>query len=175
MPQIQQKVLEPRTGRKITIKGKRVKVPTFLPQGKNKRHLTKNQLEAAYHKQQEWLEKNQTAFGRRTSEGMKNIHKRSHTMEVNSVPVNGTKTDLGFLNDMFKRKTLWGYDRTIKMVKLLRDGKTIEQIASKFDVNPPSVKNMVQELKRANDAGFNLEDYFRKDRPCRYGKKVLAK
>jgi hypothetical protein len=168
---------QPKKQAKITIKGKRVKIPTFLPQGKHKH--SKKALALAYDKQQRWIQKNQSAHGKAMAKSWATGDRKPYTggpgkVSDETIPMNGHKTELNFLEGMFKRKSLWNYGSTLKLVELLQKGWRIEQIAKKFNLQPASVKNMVQELKRANREGYTLEDYFRKDRPCRYGKKVLA-
>jgi hypothetical protein len=99
---------------------------------------------------------------------------RSRTKYSVLIP-NGQKTDLSFLESFGKRETTWNYGRTKKLVEMLQAGKTPAACARYFTLGEPTVKTMIQELKRAYKEGMTLEEYFKKDRPCQYGKKVVAK
>jgi hypothetical protein len=69
----------------------------------------------------------------------------------------------------------WTDDKITELVNLIKSGTTdYIKLGKHFSVKETSVKNIVQELKRAARQGIHLEVYLKKGRPLRTGKKVLA-
>jgi len=84
--------------------------------------------------------------------------------------------DLSFLFTLFPRKgTIWNPKNMKKLVMMLKKGHKIPYIVKRLSVKESSIKIIIQELKKASMAGFDIDEYVKSDRPCMYGKKVLAK
>lgn len=115
---------------------------------------------------------------KRLSEALKASHKRRRTsvlLHTKELPKNGEATDLSFLGGLFRREGIWNYSRAKRLVEFLQTGKSLNACARYFTVKETSVKNFINELKRAASAGMSLEEYFKKGRPLQYGKKVVTK
>ena len=91
-------------------------------------------------------------------------------------PVGTKVTNLNFLFKAFPVGWMkWSDEKIHNLIIEIQNGNTdYDKLAKKFEVKPASVKNVVQELKRAANSGMTLESYLKKGRPLRTGKKVLA-
>ena len=171
--------------RKITNKkGKRVKVPLFLPKGpRPKGGWSDTTIKTAERKREDWVTKNQTEVGKKISEAMKKSWKEGRPPAGANVPK--SKTSLKFLLDIQSNRTSgWTIEKATQLVECIQTQMADDTYGGyKFDckkatkatgMSQSSVTFFMSELKKANAEGYSLEQYFRLGRPFKQGNKVLA-
>lgn len=85
------------------------------------------------------------------------------------------ETSLEFLLKPIPKKHGWTDKRIRCLVRRRRAGQSAVKIAKYLKISGFTVNGMLAELKRAAKQHYTLEKYLREGRPCRTGRKILAK
>lgn len=77
------------------------------------------------------------------------------------------ETRIGFLLDAFPAKNGWNITKVKEMLKLIQSGKSIKQASAIMKTSEGGMRIIVTELRKAAQAGYTLEQYYKLGRPCR--------
>ena len=84
-------------------------------------------------------------------------------------------TNLDFIAKLLPgRRGALNLEDAYGMIKLLKKGKSMDEIAKEYDRSGSGVGCFFAELKKAGAAKMTLEQYFDNDRPYRLGKRVVV-